>query len=68
VQSSADTDPPTPAEPTGEAQEPYTRAECYTAWKFNMAECNKIPVPEVRYACWMARSAMLAACLKGADD
>jgi hypothetical protein len=53
----ADTSP----ERIGEAEDPFTRAECYAAWKHNMAQCR---TPE----CWFACSVMLGVCLKHADD
>lgn len=69
VQSHNDS-PPThaddDAEATGEAAEPWTRDDCYTAWKHNMKLCNTSP-PNLRPECWAAASALLAVCLAAAQ-
>lgn len=51
----------TSPERLGEAEDPYTRADCYVAWKHNMSQCK---TPE----CWFAVSLLLSACLKRAED
>jgi len=55
-----------PIEPIGEAQQEATKAECYAAWKWNLTQCETSP-PNLQPACWLACSALLAACLARAD-
>jgi hypothetical protein len=51
-----------PPEAIEEAEQDWTRADCYTAWRHNMHGCNSSP-PNLRPACWAAASAPLTACL-----
>lgn len=53
-------------EPTEEAQEPWTRADCIRAWRHNLEQCEGSP-PNLRPACWAAAHALLAACLAAAQ-
>jgi len=46
-------------------QPDWTKQQCYKAWKHNTRLCNTSP-PRLRPPCWLAASAMLAACLKAA--
>ena len=50
----------------GEAEQEWTRADCYAAWKYNVVRCNVAP-PNLRAACWAAASALLGACLAKAE-
>lgn len=54
------------AEPTGEAAQDWTRADCLAAWRHNGELCNNSP-PNVRMACFAAVAALLTACLAGAQ-
>jgi hypothetical protein len=63
-----DSEPTEQAEPAGpnpervgEAKDPWTRADCYTAWKHNLTQCK---TPE----CWALASVLLGVCLKGAEN
>jgi hypothetical protein len=62
VPTSAANDP----EQTGEAEQEWTKADCYSAWKYNMNGCNTSP-PNLRPACWAAASGLLAVCLAAAQ-
>lgn len=53
-------------EPIGQAEQKWTKADCYTAWKSNMLLCNASP-PNLKPECWAAVSALLGACLAAAD-
>lgn len=61
-ESNRQAEPPSAGpEGIGEAEEPYTKADCYAAWKHNMTQCT---TPE----CWALVSVLLGVCLKGAED
>jgi hypothetical protein len=60
--TSVDNDP----EPIGQAEQKWTKADCYTAWKYNVNLCNTSP-PNLRPACWAAAAALLGACLAAAQ-
>jgi hypothetical protein len=52
--------------PIGQAEQEWTKADCYTAWKSNLLLCNASP-PNLRPECFLAVSALLGACLAAAD-
>jgi hypothetical protein len=54
------------SEPTGEAAQEWTRADCLASWQHNGNVCNSSP-PNVRVACFAAVAAMLTACLAAAQ-
>lgn len=61
--------PPVPAhapEPIGEAEQEWTRTDCYAAWQHNGNVCNSSP-PNLRLGCYAAVAALLTACLAAAQ-
>jgi hypothetical protein len=54
------------AEPIGEAEQEWTKSDCYSAWQYNVQGCNTSP-PNLRPACWAAAAALLGACLATAE-
>lgn len=60
--ASANNDP----EPIGQAEQKWTKADCYTSWKSNMLLCNTSPL-NLRPQCFAAVYALLGACLAAAD-
>ena len=53
-------------EPTGEARQPETKAECYAAWKRRNMKSNEVP-GDLRGVCWWVSSGLLRYCLKHAS-
>ena len=53
-------------EPIGEAEQEWTKSDCYNAWQYNVQGCNTSP-PNLRPACWAAAAALLGACLATAQ-
>jgi hypothetical protein len=54
-------------EPIGEAQEDWTRDECYAMWHHNCAQCTQSDA-HLRYVCWAACATWLGVCLKTATE
>jgi len=54
------------SEPTEEAAQGWTAADCRTAWKHNLQVCNSAP-PNLRPECWAACAVFLAGCLAAAQ-
>ena len=54
------------SEPTGEAAQAWTRADCIAMWQQNGNLCNSSP-PHARVACFAAVATMMTACLAAAQ-
>ena len=57
---------PEQTERTGEAQDPYTRADCQKAFVENIHKCYSWPVLD-RPTCYVMCAGLLAACIKDAE-